>query len=62
MSKSVQWIPEKEAAQKVNRRPYTLRRLVKSGKWPIAYTAPNQRGYQYNLKDIDRLLESFSTL
>ena len=63
MSKKITWIPEKEAAALVQRKPYTLRRLVKKGAWPIAYTAPNQRGYQYCLRDIERfLLENSSVV
>lgn len=52
----VQWIPEQEAAKKVNRTPRVLRRLVKSGRWPIEYTAPNSRGYQYSEKSINKFL------
>lgn len=56
------WISESDAARKVNKAPKTLRRLVKSGKWPVNYTAPNGRGYQYSEKDLDKLLKSFSTV
>lgn len=59
---SVQWIDEKTAAEKVNRKPRTLRKLVLSGKWNINYTAPNGRTYQYDEKSIDQLLRSFSNV
>lgn len=56
------WIPEPEAAKKLNRKPKTLRALVKSGKWKIDYTAPNGRGFQYSEKGIEKLLLEFSSV
>lgn len=61
MSKAINWIDEKVAAEKVRRKPRTLRELVKSGKWQVAYSAINNRRFQYNEKDIDRLLLENST-
>ncbi len=55
------WIPEAEAAKKVQREPRTLRKLVKSGKWTIAYTALNGRSYHYSEKDINSLFKRNST-
>lgn len=55
------WIPEKEATKIVGRSADRLRRLVKSGKWPIDYTAPNGRGYMYSLKGIHKMLDSYSS-
>lgn len=50
------WIPEKEAAQKILRKPRTLRKLVIDRKLKIAFTSVNGRMYQYWSKDIDKLL------
>lgn len=60
MSKPIQWIPEAEAAQKVRRHPRNLRKYVKTGKWPVAFTALNGRRYMYSEKDIEKLLLSYS--
>lgn len=56
------WIFEKEAAEKMGIKPDTLRRLVKKGKWNIAITAPNGRNFQYLERDLNRVLNQFSTL
>jgi predicted site-specific integrase-resolvase len=56
------WISENEAAEKVNRKPKTLRALVKSGKWPVRYTAPNNRRYMYDEKGINEILERSSSI
>jgi hypothetical protein len=60
MSK-VNWIHEKQAAAKIGYRPRVLRMYVKSGKLNIAYTNLNGRSFQYNEKDIDKLLLDNST-
>jgi hypothetical protein len=51
------WLPEAEAAKKINRQPRTLRKKVKSGAWNVAYRAINNRFFQYNEKDLERLYE-----
>lgn len=56
-----QWLDEKTAAQKVQRTPRVLRRLVKSGRWPIEYSALNNRGFQYSEKSIEKFLLQNST-
>lgn len=59
--KKVEWISEKEAAEKLQRKERTIRTLVKSGKWPIAYSSLNGRRYHYDLKGIERLMMENST-
>jgi hypothetical protein len=49
------WIPEDVAAAMLNYQPYTLRRLAKSGKLDIAYSAPTGRKFHYNKLDIERV-------
>lgn len=50
------WIKEAEAAKLVGRSPIVLRRKAKSKTWPITYTAPQGRGFQYSKSDIERFL------
>jgi DNA-binding transcriptional MerR regulator len=57
----VEWIEEKEAARLVNRKPRTLRVYVKSGKWPVAYSALNNRRYHYDLRGIEKLMLQHSS-
>lgn len=56
------WISEQEAAKKVNRKPRTLRKLVKSGHLKIDFTAINGRKYQYDLQGIEKLLKENSSI
>jgi predicted DNA-binding protein (UPF0251 family) len=56
------WIPESEAAKKINRKPRTLRELVKAGKLQVAYTTINGRTYQYSERDINRMLDSNASI
>jgi len=55
------WIKEIEAAKKIGRSPRLLRKHANSGLWKINYTAPNGRGYMYLEKDLEKMLDSFST-
>ena len=55
MSKPI-WISEKEAAERLGRKPETIRKLVKSGKWQINFSAINNRRYHYDLKGIEKLM------
>lgn len=57
----ITWIPEKEAATMVGRKPRGLRSKAKSGAWPITYTAPDGRGFQYSKQDIEKFLLANST-
>lgn len=50
------WIPEVAAAQKIGYQPKTLRRYAKSGRLDISFTHINGRRFQYNEKDIEKLL------
>lgn len=52
-----QWIPEDEAAKKLDYKPRTLRKLVKSGTLDISYTTLRGRNYRYDERSIDRLLD-----
>jgi predicted DNA-binding protein (UPF0251 family) len=52
-----QWIKESEAAQRVNRKPRTLRSLVKSGKWNVTYTNLNGRDFMYDAKSLEKVFE-----
>lgn len=54
------WISEKEAAELLKRKPRTLRAKAKASVWPITYTAPEGRGFQYSRQDIDKFLLSQS--
>ena len=56
------WIPEKEFAKMIGRSPRTIRRLVTSGRWDIAFTCPNGRGYMFEEKGINKMLESYSSI
>jgi hypothetical protein len=56
------WVPEDIAAAMMNYQPYTFRRLVKSGKLDIAYSAPTGRKYQYNKLDIEKVQLQSSNL
>jgi hypothetical protein len=62
MAKSIQWIPESEAAKLVNRKPRTLRRLVKKGTWNVTYTTLNGRSYCYDEKGIREVFMSKAKL
>lgn len=54
------WINEKDAAQMLQRKPRTLRAKAKTRTWPITFTAPEGRGFQYSKADIDKFLLSQS--
>lgn len=57
-----QWIDEAEAARKLKRSKRILRKHVKSGDWPIAYTTlPNGRTFFYDEKGINKMLDSYSS-
>lgn len=56
------WIPEKEAAELVGRKPQALRKNVKSGKWEVPYSAINGRKYFYSVKGIEKLITNHSSL
>lgn len=60
--KKITWIPEAEAAKMMNYKPETLRKYAKSGKLTINFTARNQRRYQYNKNDIEKVLLEHSTM
>lgn len=55
MAKSINWLPEKEAARIVGKAPRTLRRLVKAGTWNVSYTTLNNRNYMYDEKGIEKV-------
>ncbi len=55
------WIDEEQAAKMVNRKPRTLRKLVKSGKLKIAYSAPLGRKFHYLESDIIKLFKQNQT-
>lgn len=58
-----QWIKEMEAAEMLGyRSPRQFRRHVQKGKFFIAYTHVNGRKFQYNERDILKMLEQNSTL
>ena len=50
------WIPEKQAAERLNRKPETLRALVKKGKIPLEFTHINGRTFQYSERSIEKVL------
>lgn len=54
------WISEQEAAKMLNRHPRWLRAKVKSGAWPVKYSAIEGRKYHYAKADIDKLINSYS--
>jgi predicted site-specific integrase-resolvase len=56
MSKKLNWLPEKEAAEKLNYQPRTLRRLVKSGTLNISFTSLRGRNYFYDEVSIEKVL------
>ena len=56
------WVKEQKAAEMVNKKPRTLRKLVLSGKWKINVTAPNGRGYMYCKDGLEKLLRKSSTI
>lgn len=58
----VQWLDEKTASKKIGRSPRTLRRLAKSGKLKIDFTAINGRTYQYSERSIEKVLLSNSSI
>jgi hypothetical protein len=49
------WLPEDQAAKKIDRAPRTLRRYVKKGTWNVAYKTLNGRSFHYNERDLERL-------
>lgn len=51
------WIPEKEAAEKLGYNKDWFRRLVKAGTLSISYTCTNGRKYHYSEKDIKKHFE-----
>lgn len=59
---TINWIPEKKAAEMLNYKPETLRRYAKDGRLKINFTARNQRRYQYSKQDIEKELLQHSTL
>ena len=57
------WIHEEEAAKKVGYKSHKhFRRLVRERKIPIAYSSVRGRNFQYNEKDIEKLLLTNSTI
>ncbi len=56
------WINEKEAAAMINRKPRTLRKMVKAGVWPVAHSAINGRRFLYSEADIKKLIINYSTI
>jgi predicted site-specific integrase-resolvase len=62
MAKQIQWIPEKEAAEKLNRKPRTLRKLVKAGTLNISFTHVNGRSYCYDESGITKVLNNNATI
>jgi hypothetical protein len=58
------WIPEKEAAEKLRLKPRTLRKKVQGVITPvlsIAYTNVSGRNFQYDEKDIEKVLNQNKT-
>lgn len=63
MAKKIEWVSEGEAARMLgyNNRDW-FRRLVKSGKIPVAYTSPSKRNHQYSKESLEMFLLSRSTV
>lgn len=60
MAKTINWISEKEASEKLGYKPRTLRKYVKGGKFNIAISSITGRKYHYSETDIIRLQNQFS--
>lgn len=56
------WIPEQDAAKMINRHPRYLRGKVKSGAWPVKYSAIEGRKFHYSKADIEKLINSYSNV
>jgi predicted site-specific integrase-resolvase len=62
MPKRPIWIEEQQAAKMFGYKPITFRRYVKFGKLNIAYFTLHGKRFQYNLIDIEKVMEQHSTL
>ena len=62
MSKKPTWISEKEAAELLGYKPYTVRIYVKAGKLPVNYYTRKGRCYQYDRNDIEAFMLNHSTV
>jgi DNA-dependent RNA polymerase auxiliary subunit epsilon len=57
MAKQINWIPEQEALQILNRKDGKyFRRLVKKGTYNVSYrTLPSGRSFEYDAKAIEEI-------
>lgn len=61
MSRKPDWMKEAEAASMLGYQPETLRKKVKAGKLNVAFTNLNNRNWQYDRKDLEKVLLENST-
>jgi predicted site-specific integrase-resolvase len=60
--KKADWINERQAAERLGYQPETLRRYCKSGKLAISFTHVRNRNFQYDQRDIEKLLYENATI